>query len=995
MFIFDTYSSTNPLKGGSFSILFCLMCFFLIFNTGAISAQCIDVDPPTLGGYTYEIVQIGDQCWFAENLRYDNGCTSVNWVSFSDVGWCGCFNNSQDLCNQYGLLYQWSAAMDGSTEVGAQGICPEGWRIPTDDDWKILEGEVDSQFDIGDPIWNQEGYRGSDIGSQLAYNSSLWTAGELTADPAFEANDVFGALPAGYRYISGAYWTLHERAHFWNSNHNGDEATYRLIRKFSSQIYRGDIGRARAFSIRCVFVPCEESIEAAGIGGNTQICEGESTELSVIGGFLGDEADWEWYTDGCGENHIGSGNTIVVAPNENTIYYVRAEGLCNTTECVQVTVTVNQASLPPVAILGEQEICQGDNVHLSVQGGQLGTNANWEWYSGACGENHEGSGNSIIVSPSQTISYFVRAEGNCNTTECVEITIIVMENPEPNPYSNSPICEGEELLLFVDDGFTWEWEGPDNFSDNVQNPVLHPASVASGGIYTVTVTNVNGCTNSGITNVSIDENSIIPDSIVGDNIVCPGETGQLFIIGGHLGTDAEWEWFTGGCGENPEGTGENINVNPLQETTYYVYATGKCNTTECVSITVNMGTESTMPIRINGNNELCQGESSELWVEGGSLGTGANWQWYSGECGGTHVGTGESITINPMYSTNYFVRAEGLCNITECVYITVIVYQTPQVNAQNSGPYCEGDLIQLFTADAGEGATYLWEGPNDFSSSDQNPGIFNATINMTGIYTVSVTLGTCSSTSSTSVSVYDAFDVNIENAGPICYGYYSIQLSATPPGGIWSGDAVNNSGVFNVAEAGKGNHSVIYSVTDGCVVTAEININVYYAFMNVEYEIYKPLCLGGNDGKVYFIISQGSPPYIISWDENQYSTDQVATGLEAGSYIFTITDAEKCIYVVSDIFVDEGLENCINIPNAFTPNGDGINDYWIIENIEFFPRHLIQVFNRWGQEVYSGRHGERPWDGTYNNKPLPTGSYIYIVNLNNEDRFVGIVSLVR
>lgn len=90
-------------------------------------------------------------------------------------------------------------------------------------------------------------------------------------------------------------------------------------------------------------------------------------------------------------------------------------------------------------------------------------------------------------------------------------------------------------------------------------------------------------------------------------------------------------------------------------------------------ITYNVGINSTTPSYANAfPDAIYLGESTTLSVAGGSLGTGANWEWYSLDCGVTHVGTGSSINlIPPSLPIEYFVRAEGDCNVTECASVTV------------------------------------------------------------------------------------------------------------------------------------------------------------------------------------------------------------------------------------------------------------------------------------------------------------------------------------
>jgi gliding motility-associated-like protein len=90
------------------------------------------------------------------------------------------------------------------------------------------------------------------------------------------------------------------------------------------------------------------------------------------------------------------------------------------------------------------------------------------------------------------------------------------------------------------------------------------------------------------------------------------------------------------------------------------------------------------------------------------------------------------------------------------------------------------------------------------------------------------------------------------------------------------------------------------------------------------------------------------------------------------------------------------VQESLTIPNTFTPNGDGVNDKWEIKNLIDYPDCSVKIFNRWGQEVYSSRGYYNAWDGTTNGKPLPFGTYYYVINLNNNTRPLGgWVALVR
>ncbi|NJO24807.1 MAG: gliding motility-associated C-terminal domain-containing protein [Bacteroidia bacterium] len=84
------------------------------------------------------------------------------------------------------------------------------------------------------------------------------------------------------------------------------------------------------------------------------------------------------------------------------------------------------------------------------------------------------------------------------------------------------------------------------------------------------------------------------------------------------------------------------------------------------------------------------------------------------------------------------------------------------------------------------------------------------------------------------------------------------------------------------------------------------------------------------------------------------------------------------------------------VPNTFTPNGDGYNDRWEIELLDIFTEAVIEVYNTSGQRVYRSIGYNKAWDGTQNGKPLPTGTYYYVINLKvNADPLTGYVTIWR
>jgi gliding motility-associated-like protein len=140
----------------------------------------------------------------------------------------------------------------------------------------------------------------------------------------------------------------------------------------------------------------------------------------------------------------------------------------------------------------------------------------------------------------------------------------------------------------------------------------------------------------------------------------------------------------------------------------------------------------------------------------------------------------------------------------------------------------------------------------------------------------------------------------------------------------------------------------------------------------------------------------GTPDYTYTWSNGDNTS--TVQGLLSGEYWVTVTDANGC--TVENFYkVDIPLV----IPSVITPNGDGKNDKFRITNISAYEKVTINVFNRWGDVIfsYSGtgagyEDSSEQWDGTYNGNEAPLGSYVYVIELNDkEESYTGTVTIVR
>jgi len=215
-------------------------------------------------GNVYNAVVIGSQCWMVENLAYlpsvsplDSGSNSTPYYYVYDYDSTIVADaKTTSEYQTYGVLYNWPAVMDGaassdSVPSGVQGICPTGWYLPGDEEYKILEGEVDSQYGYPDPEWNTTAYRGSDAGSNLKEAGNIhWHVWQTLIST---NSSGFTGLPAGLRTNSPKFSDLTYYGYFWTAtSENNNEGWYRSLPYMNSRVYRKTIYKEAALSVRCL-----------------------------------------------------------------------------------------------------------------------------------------------------------------------------------------------------------------------------------------------------------------------------------------------------------------------------------------------------------------------------------------------------------------------------------------------------------------------------------------------------------------------------------------------------------------------------------------------------------------------------------------------------------------------------------------------------------------------------------------------------------------------
>ncbi len=215
------------------------------FTTSASSGTVTDID-----GNVYQTITIGDQVWMMENLKvthYRNGDPIPNvtdggtWEGLTTGAYCN-YNNNEGNVATYGRLYNWYAVDD------SRNIAPEGWHVPTDEEWKQLEmylGMSQAEADADALDW-----RGTDEGGKLKETGTThWNSPNEGATN----ESGFTALPGGFRHHSGNFGNMGYYAYFWSSTETSSSyAWYRNLGYSGSQVYRSNYYKQDGFSVRCV-----------------------------------------------------------------------------------------------------------------------------------------------------------------------------------------------------------------------------------------------------------------------------------------------------------------------------------------------------------------------------------------------------------------------------------------------------------------------------------------------------------------------------------------------------------------------------------------------------------------------------------------------------------------------------------------------------------------------------------------------------------------------
>ncbi|MCG8573776.1 MAG: gliding motility-associated C-terminal domain-containing protein, partial [Flavobacteriales bacterium] len=413
----------------------------------------------------------------------------------------------------------------------------------------------------------------------------------------------------------------------------------------------------------------------------------------------------------------------------------------------------------------------------------------------------------------------------------------------------------------------------------------------------------------------------------------------------------------------------------LGTTTYTVTGTdvNGCTSTDDVIVSVTIFP----PVDAGVDQEVCEGETVTL--TGSGAGAGGTYIWDGGVTDG--------IAFTPgLGTTTYIVTGTMVsgCESTDTVDITVNPLPTVTATADET-EVCEGTTVTLTGSGAGAAGTYTWDGGvTDGVAFTPDPGTISYTVTGTDI-------NGCENTATVDVTVNPLPTVTATaDETEICIGATVILTgSGVGAGGAYTWDGGVIDGVAFTPGVGTTTYTVTGTDANGCENTATVDLIVYdvpevFAGTNDTIcDATEAYVLNGNEpfiGTGMWTITSGSG--VLTDELSHNSSVELSYGVNV--FVWTITNG-ACV-ASDEVLVYYNTDLCaINAPTGFSPNGDGVNDLFIIEGLNSFDKVSLVVFNRWGSKVYESNDYQNDWDGTnqfgisLGNNPLPSGTYFYII----------------
>ena len=484
----------------------------------------------------------------------------------------------------------------------------------------------------------------------------------------------------------------------------------------------------------------------------------------------------------------------------------------------------------------------------------------------------------INVSPTTTTTYTCTV--TTNGVSCTDEVTVVVSQPVASITPNGivEICQGQSIALTANGGTSYLW--------NTGAPT-QSITVNTEAVYTVTVTDANGCTD---TESQLVKVNFLPNIGVNNASICPGQSTTLTATGG---LSYVWSPATG----LSSATGTTVTASPSTSTVYTVTGTGAngCTNTATAAVAVNAATTATITPATA--TTFCQGGSVVL---NANTGSGLTYQW---RLNGTNItgATTSSYTANASGSYTVVVTNTSTCSATStATVVTVNALPTATITAASATTFCQGGSVVL-NANTGAGLSYQWRlNGNPISGATSS----SYTANASGSYTVVVTnASSCSSTSTATVVTVNALPtstITASSATTFCQGG-SVVLNANTGTGLsyqWRLNGTNITGATSSSYTANasGSYTVVVTNTSTCSATSTATVVTVNALptATITASSATTFCQGGS---VVLNANTGAG-LSYQWFNNASAisgaTSASYTANASGSYTVVVTNTSTC-----------------------------------------------------------------------------------------------------
>ncbi len=308
-----------------------------------------------------------------------------------------------------------------------------------------------------------------------------------------------------------------------------------------------------------------------------------------------------------------------------------------------------------------------------------------------------------------------------------------------------------------------------------------------------------------------------------------------------------------------------------------------------------------------------------------------------------------------------------------------------------------GVAISCFDSSDGSAAVQVFGGvqPYQYTWNAGTPTVDSTQSNLfAGLNIVLITdANNCVVTDSVSLVGPDSLNYTSSISDILCHGDASGSVKIIPSGGVplhtvqWAYQGLLADSITNIPQ---GIYSFVITDFNGCQLEDSVEVVQAQEIVSV-LDTVPPSCYQIEDGSIALSTNGGFAPY--SYVVNDSTVTLPLENIGVGQYWIEITDSVGCS-ISLEVFMDPENEQCFNIPNLFSPNGDNYNDSWTIRVPKDYTYEVF-IYNPLGQIIYQGTDSDPYWDGTGPNGPVVNGDYYYAMVINSTEKIYGYVTVIR